>query len=443
MVKIISCGIVALLLFACESGPSRQEKALSANEDTTLHKQNRTIDLPEPYATKSASNFSKVVGWPAGKTPVAPSGFEVVRFADSLQNPRSLYVAPNGDIFIAQANTEVKGVKKVVAAVSGKGKSVNDSSSANNIILFRDKDGDGQYEERHEFLKDLNQPFGMLVLGNSFYVANTDGLLQYPYTPGENNITAKGKKIVMLPAGGYNNHWTRNLLASKDGSSIFITVGSGSNVAEHGLANEVRRANVLQVKPDGTNERVYASGLRNPVGIEYAPGTDVLWTSVNERDELGDELVPDYMTSIKEGAFYGWPFSYFGQHEDPRMKDKQHPEMVQKALVPDVPLGAHTASLGLAFDAQNKFTGKYRGGAFVAQHGSWNRSQLSGYKVVFVPFKDGKPVGAPEDFLTGFISGHENDVYGRPVDVAFTKDGNLLVTDDVANTMWLVRPSKK
>jgi glucose/arabinose dehydrogenase len=442
MTRLFVCLAILSMLVACGSGPSKEEKAVAVGEDTVLQKQNRSINLPEPFATKSASNFSNVIGWPKDKMPTAPAGFEVVRFADSLQNPRSVYVAPNGDIFIAQANTEVKGVKKVAAVVTGKSNSVNTTYSANNIILFRDKDGDGKYEERHEFLKGLNQPFGILVLNNSFYVANTDGVVQYPYTPGTNNITSAGKKIVMLPAGGYNNHWTRNLLAAKDGASIFITVGSGSNVAEHGLANEVRRADVLQVNADGTNERIYASGLRNPVGIDYAPGTDVLWTAVNERDELGDELVPDYMTSLKEGGFYGWPFSYYGQHEDPRMKDKQQPEMVKKAIVPDVPLGAHTASLGLAFDAQNKFPGKFNGGAFVAQHGSWNRSTLSGYKVMFVPFKDGKASGEPEDFLTGFISGHENDVYGRPVDVAFTKEGNMLVTDDVANIVWLVKPSK-
>jgi glucose/arabinose dehydrogenase len=241
-----------------------------------------------------------------------------------------------------------------------------------------------------------------------------------------------------LPAGGYNNHWTRNLIAGKDGSKIYVSVGSGSNVAEHGLENEVRRANILEINPDGSGEKIYAGGLRNPVGMAWAPGTNTLWTAVNERDELGDELVPDYITGVKPGDFYGWPFSYFGQHEDPRMKDKQRPDLVKSSIVPDVPLGSHTASLGLAFDEKGAFPPKYKGGAFVGQHGSWNHSKLVGYKVVFVPFSNGRPSGPPEEFLTGFITGKENKVYGRPAGVAFTPNGSLLVADDASNTIWRV-----
>lgn len=251
-------------------------------------------------------------------------------------------------------------------------------------------------------------------------------------------MIAKGEKILDLPAGGYNNHWTRNLLASPDGSKIFVSVGSASNVGEHGMDEEKRRANILTINPDGSGEEIFASGLRNPVGMDWVPGSNTLWTAVNERDKLGDELVPDYMTSVKKGGFYGWPYSYYGQNVDPRRKGEA-PKLVEKAIVPDVPLGAHTASLGLAFYDKDKFPVKYRGGAFVGQHGSWNRSQLSGYKVVFVPFKNGQPSGPMEDFLTGFIADAEDSkVYGRPVGVTVLADGSMLVADDDSGTIWRV-----
>ena len=425
-------------------GPSQEQKKEEnkGKEDTVTTAVNQDVNLPAPYDTKSVRTFSNVTGWEAGQTPAAPEGFTVSKFADSLDNPRWIYTAPNGDILVAESNTTTGAIKKVKNTLAGKSKSENESSSANRITLFRDADGDGKYETRTVFLKGLNQPLGMLVLGDKFYVGNTDGVLQYPYTAGATSISGSGKKILSLPAGGYNNHWTRNLLSSKDGSKIFVSVGSGSNVAEHGIQNEIRRANILEINPDGSGERIYASGLRNPVGMAWAPGSGVLWAAVNERDELGDELVPDYMTSVKEGGFYGWPYSYFGQHEDPRMKDSMRADLVKKALVPDVALGAHTASLGLAFDETSALPGKYSGGAFVGQHGSWNRSQLSGYKVVFVPFKGGKPAGKTEDFLTGFIAGKGEDVHGRPVGVAFTKKGALLVADDASNTIWEVKANK-
>lgn len=426
-------------------GTGMEEKAKAENEgkeDTVATAANQQVDLPSPFATKSVMNFSHVVGWPQGKTPVAPAGFTVSKFADSLDNPRWIYVVPNGDILVAESNTSSGVIKKVKSVLSGHSKSENDGSSANRITLFRDGDDDGKYELRSVFLEDLNQPLGMLVMGNTFYVGNTDGVFQYPYTKGATKITGAGKKVLSLPAGGYNNHWTRNLVAGKEGKKIYVSVGSSSNVAEHGIANEARRANILEINPDGSGERIYASGLRNPVGMAWAPNSNTLWTAVNERDELGDELVPDYATSVKEGGFYGWPYSYFGQHEDPRMKDSQRLDLVKKAIIPDVALGAHTASLGLAFDENNSMPGKYSGGAFIGQHGSWNRSQLSGYKVVFIPFKNGKPAGQPEDFLTGFIVGKDKDVYGRPVGVAFTKGGSLLVADDAGNKIWEVRVSK-
>jgi glucose/arabinose dehydrogenase len=313
----------------------------------------------------------------------------------------------------------------------------NRKTSPNDIVLFRDSDHDGLPETRQTFMKDLNQPLGMLLLNNWFYVGNTDGVYRYHYTPGQTEITEKGEKILDLPAGGYNNHWTRNLLPNADGSKIYVTVGSGSNVAEHGIDNEIRRADILEINPDGTGERIFASGIRNPVGLAWEPVTHTLWTAVNERDNLGDDLVPDYLTSVKEGGFYGWPYAYYGPHPDPRLNGER-PDLVQKTIVPDVDLGSHTASLGLAFYTKKTFPKKYQGGAFIGQHGSWNRSSFVGYKVVFVPFDNGKP-GKPEDFLTGFIADEsKNEVYGRPVGVIVLDDGSLLVADDDAGTIWRV-----
>lgn len=428
--------VPSVLLSACSQGNHDQQATVT---DSTTH-DTSAVTLPAPG--ESNTNFSKVIGWPEGKTPSAPAGFTVTKFAAALKNPRSIYIAPNGDIFVAMANTEAKGIEKAKAIASGKAKSQNLDISANSVVLFRDTDNDGKPDLTQVFLTGLNQPYGMLIIGNSFYVANTDGLMVYPYKEGQTTITAPGKKILNLPAGGYNNHWTRNLIANADNSKIYVSVGSGSNAGEHGMDNEKRRANILEINPDGSGERIYASGLRNPVGMDWNPQTHVLWAAVNERDELGDELVPDYITGVREGAFYGWPYSYFGQHEDPRLKG-QRPDLVKKAIVPDFPLGAHTASLGLAFYDGGKFPSKYRNGAFIGQHGSWNRSQLAGYKVAFVPFKNGKPSGPIEDFLTGFIADREkSEVYGRPVDVAVLKDGSLLVADDAANTLWRVSVSR-
>jgi glucose/arabinose dehydrogenase len=280
----------------------------------------------------------------------------------------------------------------------------------------------------------------MALIGDELFVANTDSVVRFPYKTGDTKITAKGTPVLYLPLGGYNNHWTRNLLASADGEKLYVSVGSASNVGEKGMKEEALRANILEVNPDGTGLRVFAAGLRNPVGMAWEPKGKGLWTAVNERDELGDELVPDYMTSVKDGGFYGWPYSYYGQNEDPRRKGER-PDLVKKALVPDVPLGSHTASLGLCFYTAEVFPEKYRGGAFVGQRGSWNRSEFAGYRVAFVPFKEGKPAGGPEDFLTGFIA-NENEVYGRPVCTCVAPDGALLVTDDVSDRIWRVAPKK-
>ena len=381
-----------------------------------------TVSLPKPFATKSVTNHPQVQGWIEGKTPQAPSGFKVSKFADGLKSPRWIYQGPNGDIFVCESGTA--------------------AGSANQITIFQDKDKDGTYDFRKTFLSNLNKPFGMLILNDFFYVADTDALMRYPYKPGQATISETGKKILDLPAGGYNNHWTRNIIARADGKKIYISVGSGSNVGENGMDKEVRRANILEINSDGTGEKVYASGLRNPVGMQFYPGTTTLWTAVNERDELGDDLVPDYITSVKPDGFYGWPYAYWGPNEDPRMKG-QRLDLVKKTIIPDLALGSHTASLGLAFYDQKSFPEHYRNGAFVGQHGSWNRSELSGYKVVFVPFTNGKPSGLPENFLTGFIADpKKSKVYGRPVGVTVLRDGSLLVADDAANTIWSVSVEK-
>lgn len=428
--------LIASLMVACTTNQNKNNAQTdSLQTDSTLQTQS---DLPQPDTNASKNKFSKVIGWPEGKTPVAPTGFNVTKFAGNFKSPRNIYVAPNGDIFVVLSNSERSAKEKIANTISGKAKAEVAGESENTIVLLRDKDKDGKPELQTNFLTGLNQPYGVLIIGDAFYVANTDGLYKYPYKTGDTKITATGKKILSLPAGGYNNHWTRNLIANADNSKIYISVGSGSNVGENGMEHEVRRANILEVNPDGSGEIIYGSGLRNPVGMAWAPGTSTLWTAVNERDGLGDDLVPDYITSVKKGGFYGWPYSYYGQHEDPRMKGIK-PDLVASAIVPDVPVGAHTASLGLTFYTGDKFPEKYKNGAFIGQHGSWNRSAIAGYQVAFVPFKNGKPDGKPESFLTGFVADREKaEVYGRPVGVAVAPDGALLVADDVSSTIWRV-----
>lgn len=400
--------------------------------------------LPPPYATSSSMNFSDVIGWKEGEMPVAPEGFAVTKYADSFQNPRWMYVLPNGDVLVAESNTPHSFFEKVGAAIIGANKSNNMRKSANRITLLRDTDKDGKPDMRTTFLKDLNLPFGMLLLKDKFYVANTDGLWMYHYQKGETSITSEGKKILDLPAGKHNRHWTRNIIANKRGTKIYVAIGSGSNVAENGLEEEKDKARIWEINPDGSGLRVYASGLRNPVGMDWEPVTQSLWVTVNERDELGDDLVPDYLTSVKEDGFYGWPFSYYGKHIEPRIKkEEQDSILVKKAIIPDVSLGAHTASLGLIFYKQKAFPTKYQGGAFIAQHGSWNRSVLAGYCVAFVPFKNGLPSGEPQPFLTGFIvDPSKNEVRGRPTGLALLQDGSMLLTDDVSNIIWRIAAGK-
>ncbi len=399
---------------------NEQQKEKVHTQDTVMTAIGELI-LPAPYATESVRNSTSMVDWPENTMPKAPEGFTVTKYADGFDNPRWSYYAPNGDLFVSEAST---------------------GKSKGKITLLRDKNNDGKFEARETFLEDLNQPFGMLVIGTSFYVANTDGLYKFSYKEGQTTLKKEdGKKIVALPAGGYNNHWTRNIITNEAQDKIYISVGSASNVGEHGMEEETRRANILVVNLDGSDEKIYASGLRNPVGMDWNPANGDLWTAVNERDKLGDNLVPDYATSVKEGGFYGWPYSYFGQIEDPRMEGKA-PELVRTAIIPDVSVGPHTASLGFTFYDATAFPEKYKNGAFVGQHGSWNRAVLSGYKVVFIPFENGKPQ-QPEDFLTGFIASQEaSNVYGRPVAVTVTPQGDLLVNDDSGKALWKVSYKK-
>lgn len=377
--------------------------------------------LPQPLATPSAEKRSNVIGWPAGRTPTALPGFRVTAFAESLDSPRQLYVLPNGDVLVAESP---RGGRPGAQATS-------------RITLLRDADKDGKPEVREVFVEGLNRPHGMVLVGNRFYVGNTDGVVMFPYQRGQTKIAAKGEKILDLPTGG--GHYTRNLLARSDGSKIYVAVGSGSNVDESGAdAKDPRRAAILEMNPDGSGMRVFAGGLRNPVGLDLQPGTNTVFTVVNERDALGDDLVPDYLTSVRDGAFYGWPYSYYGQNEDPRKKG-QRPDLVAKAIPPDYALGPHVAPLGIAFYRGTSFPQQYRNGAFVGLHGSWNRSSFNGYKVAFIPFQNNKPSGDPQDFLTDFIANRaDSTVYGRPVGVAVAADGSLLVADDGGNVVWRV-----
>ena len=396
--------------------------------------------LPAPYATPSATNFASVVGWPEGVTPKAPPGFTVSRWAGGLDYPRWFHLLPNGDVLVSEARSVLLPRHDLRSPdVEGAIRARALGQSANRITLLRDADNGGAAEFQTTFLDGLDRPFGMALLGDRFYVGATDGVFVFLYRAGQTRLDGPGEKILDLPAGGYNNHWTRNIVAAPDGKKLYVTVGSASNVGEHGMAEEERRACILEIDPDGGNQRIFAGGLRNPVGLDWEPGTGAMWTAVNERDELGDELVPDYMTSVCDGGFYGWPYAYFGQIEDPRLAGRR-PDLVEASITPDLALGSHTASLGLLFYRGASFPDRFRGGAFVGQHGSWNRAELSGYKVGFVPFADGRPSGAMEDFLTGFVCADDpRQVYGRPCGLAVLADGSLLVADDAADTIWRVQ----
>ena len=403
---------------------------------------------PHPDLSKPAQHWFPTVnvaparGWAKGAMPKPAKGFAVNAFARGLDHPRWLYVLPNGDVLVAESNTPeepIKGIKdwitRMVMARAGAG-----VKSPNRIILLRDTNGDGIADKQSVFISGLYSPFGMVLVGGTLYVADTDAVVTFPYHEGDTSITAKPKNLVDLPAGDIDYHWTKNVVASPDGSKLYVSVGSDSNVGDNGMENEKDRAAIWEVDRATGKHRIYASGLRNPVGMDYQPQSGALWVSVNERDEIGNDLPPDYMTQVRENGFYGWPYSYWGQHVDDRAKP-QRPDLVAKAIAPDYALGAHTASLGLTFYDGTLFPQHYRGGAFVGQHGSWNRSEYAGYKVIFVPFANGRPSGGPEDILTGFLS-DDGDAQGRPVGVTVAKDGALLVADDVGNAVWRVTPQK-
>jgi glucose/arabinose dehydrogenase len=373
-------------------------------------------------------------GWSAGRTPVAGPGLAVNAFAAGLKHPRWLYVLPNGDVLAAEALSVPGGIKTVFdyAVASTMRRAAAIGESPNRITLLRDADGDGVAEVRHVFMDGLNQPFGMALLGDRFYVGNTDALVSFPYEAGQQRITAPGSKLASFKPSG---HWTRSLLPSPDGSRIYVGVGSLTNIADEGMAAEEGRAAIHEFDLASATTRIFASGLRNPVGLAWEPTTGALWTVVNERDALGDETPPDYLTSVRDGGFYGWPFCYWGQTVDDRVP--QDPAMVAKAIRPDFALGGHTASLGLCWLPAGTLPG-FPDGMVIGQHGSWNRSTLSGYKVIFVPFVDGRPSGPPRDILTGFLSPDEKASYGRPVGVTIGPDGSLLVADDVGDVIWRV-----
>ncbi|WP_417695907.1 PQQ-dependent sugar dehydrogenase [Pseudomonas sp.] len=397
--------------------------------------------LPEPNKTLIPTvNIAEAIGWPDGAKPTPAQGLQVGAFAEGLDHPRWLYVLPNGDVLVAETNAppkpdDSKGIRGwVMEKVMGRaGAGV---PSPNRITLLRDANHDGIAETRSVFLENLNSPFGMTLVGNDLYVADTDRLIRFPYKEGDTQIKAQPTKVVDLPGGTLNHHWTKNVIASQDGSKLYVTTGSNSNVGENGMEAEEGRAAIWEVDRASGNHRIFASGLRNPNGLAWEPRSGALWTAVNERDEIGSDLVPDYITSVKDGAFYGWPYSYYGQHVDKRV-EPQKPELVAKAIAPDYAVGPHTASLGLTFAEGSTLPAPFTEGAFIGQHGSWNRKPHSGYKVIFVPFNAGKPVGQPVDVLTGFLNADEK-AQGRPVGVVIDKQGGLLVADDVGNKIWRV-----
>jgi glucose/arabinose dehydrogenase len=405
----------------------------------------RNPTLPSPDGRLLPTiHFAKATGWSAGATPSTAKGLAVAAFADHLAHPRWLYVLPNGDVLVAETNSPTKpddekgitgfvawAIMKVVGA---------EAPSANRITLLRDLKGTGRAVTRSVFLSSLNSPFGMALIGKDFYVADTDAVLRFTYHEGDTHIAGPGVKVVDLPAGRLNHHWTKNIIAGPDGTKLYVSVGSNSNVGENGFAAEEGRAAIWEINPKTGTHRVFASGLRNPVGLAWEPESGKLWTAVNERDEIGSDLVPDYMTSVKDGGFYGWPFSYYGHHVDIRAKPPR-PDLVAAAIAPDFALGAHTASLGLTFSRGERLGDAFSNGAFVGQHGSWNRRPFAGYRVIFVPFANGMPSGPPVPILTGFLSA-SGEAQGRPVGVVVDHTGALLVADDVGNTIWRVTKSQ-
>ncbi len=426
---------VTLTLAACSSvGPTDTGPVPSPPDSIGA---NPTLPPPEKQ-TVPIVQIAEAKGWPRNKLPIAADGLSVNAFARGLQHPRWIHVLPNGDVLVAESNApprpeEHKGIKgKVMKSMQAKaGAGV---PSANRITLLRDADDDGVAEMRATLIENLNSPFGMALVGATLYIANTDAIVKVPYSKGITKITAAPARLTDLPAGDLNHHWTKNILANEDGSKLYVTVGSNSNAAENGIEKEEGRASIWEVDIKTGGKRLFASGLRNPVGLAWEPSTGRLWTVVNERDELGNDLVPDYLTSVMDGGFYGWPWSYFGSHVDARVTPSR-PDLVASAIAPDFALGAHVAALGLAAADGNALPPRFAQGMFIGEHGSWNRKPPVGYKVVFVPFANGQPAGPPIDVLTGFVSA-KGAAWGRPVGVAIDRRGALLVADDVGNVIW-------
>lgn len=388
----------------------------------------------DPYATPSVVNHPRTIGWPEGRKPVAPRGYEVLKFAGDLDYPRQALLLPNGDVLVAEARTKPK-LDAEPEVQRGQALSKTTGYSANRITLLRDADRDGIAEQRFVLIDGLNQPFGMQYGNGRLYIANTDGVVSAPFSPGQTHITATPQPLVSLPAGGYNNHWTRNLLLSPDARTLYVSIGSASNVGEHGMDEETRRASILAIDLATGREQLYASGLRNPVGMAWAPGSGVLWTAVNERDQFGDDIAPDYLVGVREGGFYGWPYSYYGK-QDPRHANDRR-DLLSTTLMPDVAVGPHAAALGMAFAKRTLGSQQV---AYVARHGSWNRSTFIGYDVLAVPFANDRPIAAPQPFLTGFVADEKKGkVYGRPVSVQTRDDGAIFVVDDAGDTVWMVR----
>jgi glucose/arabinose dehydrogenase len=419
----------AVLLAACAGGPVLPPQAGFGPQP----------QLPEPHKQLIPTvKIAPARGWAQNAGPTPAAGLKLTAFARGLTHPRWLYVLPNGDVLVAETNgpgEPTKGLRGMIMKriMKNAGAGV---PSPQRITLLRDADGDGIAETRTTFLTDLFSPFGMTLVGDRLYVANADAVVSFPYQPGQTQISAAPTKLVDLPGGPINHHWTKNLIASPDGTKLYVTVGSNSNVGENGMAAEAGRAAIWEVDRASGTHREFATGLRNPNGMDWQPGSGALWTVVNERDEIGNDLVPDYLTSVRDGGFYGWPYSYYGQHVDERVKP-QRPDLVARATVPDYALGSHTGSLGMTFSRGGRFPAAYADGAFVGQHGSWNRAVLNGYKVIFVPFAGGKPSGPPLDVLTGFVDA-KGHAQGRPVGVVIDRGGGLLVADDVGDAVWRV-----
>ena len=422
-----------LLLAACKDPAKVPEEASTGPNPA----------IPKPQSALIPTvNIAAAEGWPADGAPIPADGLAVKAFARNLDHPRWIHVLPNGDVLVAETNApprpeDKKGIKGWIMGLVMKRAGAG-VPSANRITLLRDADGDGVAETRHVFLRNLNSPFGMALIGDQFYVANTDAVMKYPYTAGATEIPQAGEKLADLPGGPLNHHWTKSLVASPDGRKLYVGSGSNSNAAENGIDKEERRAAVLEIDVATGASRIFASGLRNPVGLAFERESKMLWAVVNERDELGSDLVPDYLTSVRDGVFYGWPWAYWGQHVDERVKPPR-PDMVARSIAPDYALGNHVAPLGLAFADGHTLPERFRTGAFIGEHGSWNRKPRSGYKVVFVPFSGGKPNGQPIDVLTGFVA--DDKALGRPVGVAIDAKGALLVADDVGNVIWRVTPA--